>query len=60
MWILHVYENFCEIRFLKRRDSKRLIHGECYYLLSKKHIRPANFLDKKKVIFNKKNIITEI
>lgn len=57
--ILHVYENFCEIRFLKRRDSKRLIYGECYYLLSKKHIRPANFLDKKKITLNKKNIIME-
>ena len=57
--ILHVYENFCEIRFLKRRDRKRLIHGECYYLLSKKHIRPANFSDKKKVTLNKKNIIME-
>ena len=57
--ILHVYENFCEIRFLKRRDRKLLINGECYYLLSKKHIRPANFLDKKKITLNKKNIIME-
>ena len=64
--ILHVYENFCEIRFLKRRDRKLLINGEyyyilskCHYILSKKHIKTANFSNKKKVIFNKKNIITE-
>ena len=57
--ILHVYEDWCTVRFLKRRYRSHTTFGEGYYIIDKKHITRANFPDKKKVIFNKKNIITE-
>ena len=57
--ILNIYGNWCTVRFLKRRYRCYTTFGESYYIIDKKHIRRANFPNKKKVTLNKKNIITE-
>ena len=52
--IIDVYPSYYKVRFLFQPHTPHLT----YYVINKKHIRPANFSDKKKVILNKKNIIT--
>ena len=53
--ILSFHGDRCFIRFLKKSHT---MFADGYYIIDKKHIRRANFPDKKKVTLNKKNIIT--
>ena len=53
--IIDVYPSSYKVRFLFQPHTPHLT----YYVINKEHIRPDNFPDKKKVILNKRNIITQ-